>query len=280
MDDGNQKKEGQTRGTTGISVTEYSGRGSSQVPDLVAVEEPLEIFVNNNLFHTTMRSPGEEMLLALGYLFTRGAIKSIDDILGLTYCKEDTGNRIDLFLPPSNEDREGNTMKPRASVAYSSCGICGTDIIKDMCAFVPKKEMALTIEIAKIVQFHQIMENRQDIFRGTGGTHAAAIFSRSGDFLAFSEDVGRHNALDKAIGLLVAERRLKDAGIVVLTSRLSYEMVQKVSRINAEILIGVSSATSLAIGLAEALNLTLVGFSRKDKGVIYTCPERILLDRS
>lgn len=281
MDGGEQRKRGLARGAADVSVTEYSGGQGSETPDLVAVEEPLEIYINNDLYYTTMRTPGEEMLLALGYCFTRGTINSMEDVLSLSYCKEETGNRIDLFLPPiTDEDGNGNTIIPRASVAYSSCGICGTDIINDMCAFVPKKETTFVMEAEKIASFHRVLEEKQSIFPVTGGTHAAGIFGPSGDLLAFAEDVGRHNALDKAVGFLVAERKLEDARTVVLTSRLSYELVQKVMRIKAEILIGVSSATSLAVGLAEALNLTLIGFSRKGKGVVYTCPERIRLNHS
>lgn len=277
---GDQSKGGLPRSRTSILVTRYSGQQHFDFLNLVAVEEPLEIFVNNNLLYTTMRSPGEEMLLALGYCFTQGIIESIDDIMSIAYCKEETGNRIDLFLPPSYEKGKGNPLPQRTSVAYSSCGICGTDIIRDMSASLTRKDVTLAIEVEKIVHFHEILESRQDIFHVTGNTHAAGIFDSSGDLLAFSEDTGRHNALDKAIGLLVAERKLNEARVVVLTSRLSYEIVQKVTRFNVEILIGISTATSLAISLAQAVNLTLIGFSRKETGTIYTCPERILLSRS
>jgi FdhD protein len=147
-----------------------------------------------------------------------------------------------------------------------------------MGAFLSTRDITLTVTVDEIARLCGLLESKQNIFRATGSTHAAGIFGLTGNLLASSEDVGRHNALDKAIGLLVAERRLSDARIVVLTSRLSYEMVQKIMRLNAEILIGVSSATSLAIALAEAANITLIGWSRNKEGIIYTCPERILLN--
>jgi FdhD protein len=119
-----QRKNISRRSTTGISIIGYAGQQSSQFNDLVAVEEPLEIFINNNLFYTTMRSPGEEMPLAAGCCFTRGIIHSIDDFLSIVYCKEESGNRIDLFLPPSDKYGAGNSIKQvTSSVAYSSCGI-------------------------------------------------------------------------------------------------------------------------------------------------------------
>jgi FdhD protein len=274
-----QRKRGLRRSTSDISIIGYNGQQSSQVSDLVAVEEPLEIFINNNLFHTTMRSPGEEIPLAVGYCYTRGVIHSIDDFLSVAYCNEESGNRIDLFLPPSDKEGTGNAIKQKtSSIAYSSCGICGTDIIKDMCAAIPRKDITLTIEGSKIAYLSEILKSRQDIFPVTGGAHAAGIFDGSGNLLAFSEDVGRHNALDKAIGLLVLGRKHKEPCIVVLTSRLSYEMVQKVTRLNAEIIVGISSPTSLAVELARSVNITLIEFSRDEKGYIFTCPERVILD--
>ncbi|MGV8073129.1 MAG: formate dehydrogenase accessory sulfurtransferase FdhD [Syntrophobacteraceae bacterium] len=267
------------RNTTRISVVAYSGQQRSRIDDTVAVEEPLEIFINDNLFHTTMRSPGEEMLLAVGYCFTRGVIRSMDDISRILSCNEQNGNRIDLFLSPSDEERMANSGKQSPpSVAYSSCGICGTDIVNDMCSSVPRKQNTLSIEGVKIASLFEVLESRQETFQVTGCAHAAGIFDRSGDLMAFAEDVGRHNALDKAVGLIVAERKHTEPCIVALTSRLSYEMIQKAARLNAEIVIGASSATSLAVESARGVNITLIGFSRKERGTIYTCPERIVLD--
>ena len=274
-----QRKRGLRRSTSDISIIGYNGQQSSQVSDLVAVEEPLEIFINNNLFHTTMRSPGEEIPLAVGYCYTRGLIHSIDDFLSIAYCSEESGNRIDLLLPPSDKNGNGDAIKRNtSSIAYSSCGICGTDIIKDMCVAIPRKDFTLTMESSKIAYLSETLKSRQEIFRVTGGAHAAGIFDGSGNLLAFSEDVGRHNALDKAIGLLVLGRKHNEPCIVVLTSRLSYEMVQKATRLNAEIVIGISSPTSLAVELARSVNITLIEFSRDEKGYIFTCPERVILE--
>jgi FdhD protein len=274
-----QRKRRLRSSTSDISIIGYKGQQSSQVTDLVAVEEPLEIFINNNFFHTTMRSPGEEIPLAVGYCYTRGLIHSIDDFLCIAYCNEESGNRIDLLLPPSDKNGNGDAIKRNTlSIAYSSCGICGTDIIKDMCVAIPRKDFTLTMESSKIAYLSETLKNRQEIFRVTGGAHAAGIFDGSGNLLAFSEDVGRHNALDKAIGLLVLGRKHNEPCIVVLTSRLSYEMVQKATHLNAEIVIGISSPTSLAVELARSVNITLIEFSRDEKGYIFTCPERVMLD--
>jgi FdhD protein len=272
-----QKESGLQSKITGVSITGYDGQKGFKVNSFVAVEEPLEIFINNNLFYTTMRSPGDERLLAVGYCFTRGIIHSIDDFLGIAYCKEENANRIDIVLPSSYNDT-GNAVEPSAShITVSSCGICGTDIIRLLCSKIPPKDTTLTIESSRIVHLYEILESRQNIFPVTGGAHAAGVFGRLGNLMTFSEDVGRHNALDKAVGSLVTERKLEEPCIVALTSRLSYEMVQKAARINAEIVIGISSPTSLAVELARSVNITLIGFSRREKGSIYTCPERVIL---
>jgi FdhD protein len=118
----------------------------------------------------------------------------------------------------------------------------------------------------------------QQVFKDTGGTHAAGIFNREGTLLALSEDIGRHNALDKAIGKILLAHKAVEAKILILSSRLSYEMVSKAARLSIEVLTGVSSATSLAINLARSAEMTIVSFHRGQKGNIYSCPERIVFE--
>jgi FdhD protein len=132
------------------------------------------------------------------------------------------------------------------------------------------------VPISRIDDMMGEVERRQQIFGETGATHAAAIFNRDFELLAFSEDIGRHNALDKAMGRLVYEGKIAEAMIIAMTSRVSYEMVQKTGRSGAEIIIGISAATSLAIDLAKSFNLTLIGFTRKARCNVYTAAERIV----
>jgi FdhD protein len=260
-----------------VPVVKYAdGRGSRE-EDTVSIEEPLEIFIDGSPYYLTMRLPGEEMQLALGLCYTEGIIDSFRDVLNVNYCGEETGNRIDILLDPGRKAAKEALPKARRFASYSSCGVCGKDMIDALNARCEKRGSSIDLNNSDIKSLHEILEKRQHVFNVTGGTHGAAIFKADRTVLSFSEDVGRHNALDKAIGSLLFAGTTREAAIVVVTSRLSYEMVQKTGRLaSAEILIGVSSATSLAIELAESIGLTLVGFSRKDRGNIYTRFERIV----
>ncbi|MCX5812784.1 MAG: formate dehydrogenase accessory sulfurtransferase FdhD [Proteobacteria bacterium] len=267
--------EGDIINTGKVSIIRFSDAERIQVDDIVIVEEPLEIFIDDEPFYTTMRMPGEEILLALGICFTDGIIDSMEDVTGVNYCSDVSRNKINVYLNSQLNKKDRLKNKQRRSTAYSSCGICGMDMIEGMTNTTGRIEQKVTMDIATISNMQKAIQENQVVFPLTGGTHAAGIFSAEGELLSFSEDVGRHNALDKAIGKLLFNRSTAKAAVVVLTSRLSFEMVQKAARLGAEIICGVSSPTSLAIDLAKTVNLTLIGFLRGNRGNIYTCPGRI-----
>lgn len=257
-----------------VPVVKYSEDGSLHLVEQVAVEEPLEIYIDNAPFYMTMRLPGEEVALALGLCFTDGLITSMDDVSGANYCSDISTNKINVFLSDSRKKRPVRD-RPKQFTSYSSCGLCGADMIRDLTASIEKIEKTITVPFAELFPMQDIMVAKQAARRSTGATHAASIFDARGNFLSFSEDVGRHNGLDKAIGKLLFEGRLREAKIVHLSSRLSYEMVMKAARLRTEILTGVSAATSLAIQVADALGITLIGSLREPQGNIFTHAERI-----
>ena len=257
-----------------VPVMRYRTRKTSPVDDVVAVEEPLEIFIDGKPHYLTMRLPGEEVCLALGYCFSEGIIDSIRDVLLVKYCAEETGNRVDITI--DHERRPASQRKERKLPAYSSCGICGKELMEDICLRLDRRESSLGLPVDHIDEMLTMLKARQPVFSHTGATHAACIMNEKCEPLALSEDIGRHNALDKTIGRLVLEGRPAAAQIIVVTSRISFEMVQKAARTGAEIMIGMSAATSLAIELAKSVNLTLVGFARNGLGNIYSAAERIL----
>ena len=267
--------EKDTNATGKVSAINFSDTEYFQTEHLIATEEPLEIYIDNEPFYTTMRMPGDEIPLALGICFTDGIIDSIEDVTGVNYCNDISRNKINVYLSPMVDKENRLKQKQRRSIAYSSCGICGTNMIENIADLTCGIKLKLVLDMSDISNMLKIMQDNQIIFPITGGTHAAGIFSAEGELLSFSEDVGRHNALDKAIGKLLFNRNTENAGVVVLTSRLSFEMVQKTARLGAEIICAVSSPTSLAIELAKTVNLTLIGFLRGSRGNIYTCPERI-----
>ncbi len=243
--------------------------------DVVTIEEPLEIFIDDEQFYMTMRMPGEEIPLALGICFTDGIIDSMDDVAGANYCSDVSRNKINIYLSPAKKKAGSLKQRQRRFPAYSSCGICGTDMIEEFSNPLARIGQTITMDISRIAAMQRIAQEKQEVFPATGGTHAAAIFSAAGELLSSSEDVGRHNALDKAIGKLLFSRAVSKAAVVILTSRLSFEMVQKTVRLGAEILCGASPPTTLAIELADKTGLTLIGFFRGDRGNIYAHPERI-----
>jgi len=265
------------KGRVTLPITRYRNAVDVSTDDALVVEEPLEIFLNGNPYYLTMRTPGEEMFLALGYCFSEGVIDSMNDVSLVHYCGEENGNRIEITLDPKGQAAKGLEIKAKRLTTYSSCGICGKELVEDICTKLCLREDDVRISICQINDMIGNLEKCQQIFPQTGGTHAAGIFDKDCQLLAFAEDVGRHNALDKAMGKLVFNGKINEAMVAVMTSRLSYEIVQKTGRSGVQILVGMSSATSLAVELAKNINITLIGFAKKGWGNIYTTAKRIIL---
>ncbi|HVN22654.1 MAG TPA: formate dehydrogenase accessory sulfurtransferase FdhD [Syntrophorhabdales bacterium] len=263
--------------TVNVPIVRFSNQQVSREDDLVVMEEPLEIYVDDEPYYVTMRLPGEELPLALGLCHSEGIIDSIDDTISVNYCQDIASNRINVYLAPSRKEAAAAKLKKKRSTAYSSCGICGKEIVDDIAVSLKPVAATISVEFAFLRQLQDVARESQQLFHATGGTHAAAIFDKAGGLLAFSEDVGRHNALDKAIGKVLFARKRDDAAICILSSRLSYEMVQKAARLGIEMIAGASAPTKLAIDLAKAINVTLIGFLRKERCNIYSCPERMAL---
>jgi len=259
-----------------VPVVKRSGGDVVRRVERVAMEEPLEVYIENEPFYTTMRLPGEEIALALGLCFTDGLMSSMDDIAGANYCGDVSANKVNLYLSDAKKEDGPLAPKRRQLTVFSSCGVCGSDLIGDLTKSIPVIEKRTKVEFSRLFSMQKTMVDKQKAHHLTGGTHAASLFDGQGGFLAFAEDVGRHNALDKAIGKLLLEGRVGEAVIVHLSSRLSYEMVVKAARLGAEIVTGVSAATSLAIETADALGITLIGTLRNPRGNIFTHPDRIL----
>jgi FdhD protein len=258
-----------------LPIVRFENQQVTQPDDVVPVEEPLEIFVDDEPYYVTMRLPGEELPLAVGLCFTEGVIDSLDDTVGVNYCQDISTNRINVYLTPARKQLAGSKLKQKRATAYSSCGICGKEIVEDIARVLEKIPRTIRVDFPQLSRMQQVVKESQPVFSATGGTHAAGIFSAQGELLAFSEDVGRHNALDKAIGKVLFGRKTSEAAVVVLSSRLSYEMVQKSARLKVEIVAGASAPTALAVELAKSVELTLVGFLRSARCNVYSAPERM-----
>ncbi len=263
--------------TIDVPIVRYSNQQVAREDDRVVIEEPLEIYVDDEPYYVTMRLPGEELPLAVGLCHSEGIIDSIDDTLGVNYCQDISTNRINVYLAPGRKPLVAGKLKQKRSTAYSSCGICGKELVEDIAVSLRPIAATVSAGFAFLRQLQDVLRESQQLFHATGGTHAAALFDRAGGLLAFAEDVGRHNALDKAIGKVLFLRKRDEASYCILSSRLSYEMVQKAARVGVEVLAGASAPTKLAIDLAQSVNLTLIGFLRKERCNIYSGERRILL---
>lgn len=213
----------------------------------------------------------EGLCLALGFALSEGLIAQLADIRSLSVCPEEEGV-VQLQL---NEPEQVRVTR-RNVVINSSCGVCGPrEILHDNALQLSAVASTLQINHEQFAGLMAQMRQGQTIFEQTGGSHAAAIFDACGQVLAVAEDLGRHNAMDKAIGMVLLQRGDLSGCGVVLSSRLSLEMVLKAVRTGLEVMLAVSAPTSLAIEVADKFGVTLCGFVRKSRATVYTHPQRI-----
>ena len=235
------------------------------VQDAVAIEEPLEIRVDGAALAVTMRTPGHDEELALGFLYGEGLIDGVREA-GLT---EDLANNIIEVAGPLTRD-----PGVRRFYTTSSCGVCGKGALEEVAVLSAPVSAEPTIPRALAAELPNRLD--QPGFRRTGGLHATGLFEADGDLLYTREDVGRHNAMDKVVGRALLDGRLPLSGRVLCVSgRLSFELVQKAAVAGAPILIGVGAPSSLAVELADDRGLTLCGFARRGSVNVYTHPHRI-----
>lgn len=233
--------------------------------DDVAVEEPLEIRVDGRPLAVTMRTPGHDEELALGFLFGEGLI---DRAHPAGPPADLAGNMVEVEGPLLREP------DARSFFTSSSCGVCGKGALEQVAVHAESIESGLTIDRSLLADLPNRL--RQPTFARTGGLHATGLFTPEGELVTVREDVGRHNAMDKAIGRqLLDARRLTDY-VACVSGRLSFELVQKVAVAQIPILVGVGAPTSLAVTLAEDRGLTLAGFARGGRVNVYTGGQRVV----
>ena len=235
------------------------------VRDEVAVEEPLEIRVDGQPLAVTMRTPGHDEELALGFLYGEGLIDSVHEA-GLT--RDLAANTIEVTGPLLRD--------PGARRFYttSSCGVCGKGALEELSVYAPRLAGGPSVDRAVLAGLPDRL--RQPAFERTGGLHAAGLFTAAGELVVVREDVGRHNALDKVIGRALLDGRLPLREMMLCVSgRLAFELVQKAAVAGAPILVGVGAPTSLAVELATDRDMTLAGFARGDRINIYSGGQRV-----
>lgn len=275
-----------------LPIVKINGTQTLNVTDELAVEEPLEIrleygsadqrIIKN--VSVTMRTPGNDVELATGFLFTEGIIKSYHEISDAGHCfiacAENKENVIQISLKPEVIPNLHNTE--RNFYTTSSCGVCGKGSINAIRTVKEDNSLSDTnhIDAAILQLLPQKLEQSQDVFSSTGGLHASALFDASGNLLFLREDVGRHNALDKLIGTALKEgMQPLNKHILLLSGRASFELVQKAVMAGINIIAAVGAPSTLAVQLANEFNVTLIGFLRNHRFNIYTSPHRINIPR-
>lgn len=250
-------------------------------PDTVAGEEPLEIRIAGTSISTTMRTPGHDIELVHGLLHGEGIIAGREDVIAARYCAgvdsagQNTYNVLDVSLTDPGAAQA--VIAPRAFVTSSACGVCGTSSIEALQRTTRYELQDFPVfDPAMITTLPDQLRSQQQVFRSTGGIHAAALVRPDGTVERVREDVGRHNAMDKVIGSALLADELPIADRALLTSsRASFELVQKAVMAGVGMLIAVSAPSSLAVQLATATGLTLIGFTSPQGFNIYSGAQRI-----
>lgn len=278
--------------TTSRPITRVRlGEPPRAVEDCLALEEPLEIRLQHPWRDTvsarsvsiTMRTPGHDLELAVGFLYTEGIVRGLDELEGVAYCgdPEREQERTNVVRVDVNDRAVIDWARLQRHVyTSSSCGVCGKTSLEAVATVgAPDLPPGPTLDAAQIPAMVERLRAHQDVFEQTGGLHAAACFDAAGALVRVREDVGRHNALDKLVGasLLAGELPMRER-VIVVSGRASFELVQKALMAGASALIAVSAPSSLACELAERHGMTLIGFTRAGRFNLYTHPERVRLD--
>jgi FdhD protein len=271
---------------THVPIKKVSAANAADTNDILATEEPMEIRLEYlsagrhlvKSISVTMRTPGNDLELATGFLYTEGIIKSGADMVEVKHISENNGNVVlaklhDAVVP----DIAG---LERNFYTTSSCGVCGKASIEAVfasCNMLDTKD-DLRFSAETIYRLPDILRSHQDVFERTGGLHGCALFDQSGTLKLTREDVGRHNALDKLIGACIASDMLPlNTYLLLLSGRASFELVQKAAMAGIKIVAAVGAPSSLAVQMAEEWGMTLIGFLRGERFNIYSGAERILI---
>ena len=258
-------------------VTEWQGGKISKFEDYLVGEEPLEIRIGARSISVTMRTPGHDLELASGFLLTEGVITGCEQMAGLRQITDRGHKRNVVRVDLVRGVRIDPALLQRHFVASSSCGLCGKasiDAVRVRGITRPNPDLRVSPELFCLLP--DLLRSSQTLFGRTGGLHAAGLFEPVGSLLALREDVGRHNAVDKLIGWAALENRLPlSESIMLVSGRGSFEIVQKALVAGIPIVACVSAPSSLAVQLAWEFNLTLIGFLRGKRFVVYTGEDRL-----
>lgn len=265
------------------NVRKVTANHSVETDDQLAIEEPLEIQLRlggaGSQSHTsisvTMRTPGNDEELAVGFLFTEDIIQTIDQVAEV---KTVSNGENTVMVTLRENEKPYLQKKGRNFYTTSSCGVCGKssiDAIRTTSVYQHTSD-DIQLEAEVFYRLHDSLKKKQIAFESTGGLHASALFDLQGNFIMLREDVGRHNALDKVIGTAVLANKLPlNKTILLLSGRTSFELIQKASMAGIKIVVAIGAPSSLAVQLANEFDITLIGFLRERRFNIYSAWQRV-----
>jgi len=251
----------------------FTTQGSEIVDDNLTVEQALQININDRPFTITMRTPGNDDELITGLLYSEDIYRDNTNPLQITY-HTNSDNVTQAIMKVDADRLSKGYLNSRNILSVSSCGICGKKELDELVNTHVKIDDFIIAKTNLLSMFEQ-MKKGQTTFHQSGGSHAAAAFDKNGKLLAIMEDIGRHNAVDKVIGSLILNNTLKEAKCMVVSGRISYEIVTKTFAAKIGMLAAVSAPSTLAVDFAKELGITLLGFCRNEKATCYSHSQRI-----
>jgi len=240
-------------------------------------EEPLSIRVEGKPYSVVMRTPGEEIAHVAGFCLGEGIIDSPTDYTSIAFCDTETTNVVAVTLTPSRRAAVGGLLDRRNYISQTSCGLCGKELVQDLHQLLRPVPAGAAIGISTALSNLNALSRHQPLRDRTRASHAAALWDAQGRLIASAEDIGRHNALDKAIGKAFLDGSLPQTALLILSSRVSYELVQKAARARIPAIVSVSRPTGLAVELASSLDMGLACLAPKEGAYIFCGKERFKL---
>lgn len=270
---------GIAKGYSEVTVTHWDGSTRRTIRRNVLDEEPLSIRVQGKPYSVIMRTPGDELAHAAGFCLAEGIVDKFEDIQTIGFCEDGDTNLVTVTLTASRREKITDTLHRRAFISQTSCGICGKEIVRDLQQQISRLPAGPLLAADRVRNCIETLSGHQPLRGQTFASHAAALLNEKYELLALAEDVGRHNALDKAIGQLFLAKRLPEACLLILSSRISYELIQKAARASIPVVLAVSRPTAIAVALADQLNMTLASLAPvPDQGLyIFTGGDRLII---
>ena len=238
-------------------------------------EEPLMLRIEDKPYSVVMRTSGEEIFHAVGTCLGEGVISSQSDIKTIGWDPNLDPNIVDIWLTDDRKKKIPNILKRKSYISQTSCGICGKGMIEDLQQVLTPAPDGFEVDIKHVLDCAGKLSKKQEFYPLTRGSHAALLFDKDLNVIAFAEDVGRHNALDKAIGKVLMDENSSSPSLLVMSSRISYELVQKAARAKIPVMISKSRPTAMAVQMGKSLNMTLACAFESKKLLILCGEQRI-----